>query len=248
MIDKILLKKRFEKSLETYGDNAIVQNYMAAKLVNLLKDHSENSFDMVFEFGVGSANLTRLFSEEFTYTKLFLNDIVKKSENWAKKYVDEFEFIEGDIEKIEIPKHLNLVISNATVQWVKDFDKLIEKVADSLEPNAKFAFSTFGEDNFLEIQQVFSIGLKYLSKSEIEEKLGKHFRILETVEDRIELDFKTPKEVLKHIQNTGVNCMGLKNFYKSTFFSFEKDYKKLFSTPDGVKLTYHPIYTVVEKI
>jgi len=248
MIDKILLKKRFEKSLETYGDNAIVQNYMAANLVNLLKAYSGTGFNRVFEFGVGSANLTRLFSGEFTYTKLFLNDIVKKSEIWAKKYVDDFEFIEGDVEKIEFPEHLNLIISNATVQWVKDYDELIDKVAASLEPKGKFAFSTFGEDNFLEIQQVFSIGLEYLSKDVIEEKLRKHFIILETVEDKIELDFKNPKEVLRHIKNTGVNCMGFKNFHKSTFFNFEKEYKKLFSTSDGVKLTYHPIYTLVEKI
>lgn len=248
MIDKLLLKKRFEKGLDTYRENAIIQNYMASQLIELIKKHSETKFKRVFEFGTGSANLTRLFVQEFSYEKLFLNDIVKKSEKYAKQMVSDFEFIEGDIEKIEFPKNLDLVISNATVQWVNDLDKLIEKTAASLDVGSKFVFSTFGEKNFLEIQQVFGIGLDYILKETLEEKLKKHFKVLDMFEDKIEVNFANPKEVLKHIKNTGVNCIGVKNFYKSAFFNFQREYRKLFSTPEGVKLTYHPICIIVEKI
>ena len=62
-----------------------------------------------------------------------------------------------------------------------------------------------------------------------------------------ELEFESPKEVLKHIKSTGVNCLNVKNFYKSGFLKFEKEYKKLFDEKSCVKLTYHPIYIVAKK-
>lgn len=245
MIDKLLLKKRFEKSLKTYDENAIIQNYMGEKLINLLP---EKVFNKIFEFGVGTGNLTRLISEKFSYEELFLNDIVEKSETWVQKHVADFNFIKGDIEKIELPRNIDLIISNATVQWLKDFDKLLEKVSKSIDKAGIFAFSTFGEDNFLEIERIFGIGLKYLSKETIEEKVQKHFKILHLKDDRIEVDFSTPTAVLKHIKNTGVNSIGPKTFYKSTLKKFNLDYNRLFSSQDGVKLTYHPIFVVLEKL
>ena len=244
MIDKLLLKKRFEKSLETYDENAIVQNAMAVKLIELL---DKQTFNKIFEFGVGSGNLTRLISENIEFEKLYLNDIVKKSEKWAKKYVEDFEFLEGDIEKIAFPPDLDLVISNAAIQWVKDIDGLFEKVFDSLKSGGVVAFTTFGIENFEEIQHVLDISLKYFPVEFLKEKLQKHFDILYIEEGKNELEFKTPACVLKHIQNTGVNCLSIKNFYKSGLIKFNYLYKKLFSTPAGVKLTYHPIYVVCKK-
>lgn len=246
MIDKLLLKKRFEKSLETYDENAIVQNEMAIKLIDLIKSQG-NSFDRIFEFGVGSGNLTRLITENFEYKELFLNDIVKKSAFWAKKYTDGFEFIHGDIEKIIYPENLNLITSNAAVQWVKDLDTLLEKVSNSLEKDGLFAFSTFGEENFIEIQKVFGISLNYLPIDVLQEKLSKRFNILHFEINKRELEFDTPSDVLKHIKNTGVNCLSVKNFYKSGLIKFNSEYKKLFASEKGVKLTYNPIYALVQK-
>lgn len=246
MIDKVLLKKRFEKSLETYDENAIIQNEMALKLIELIKNYSSD-FNRIFEFGVGSGNLTQLISNNLTFEKIYLNDIVKKSEFWAKKYVDELEFIQGDIEQIDIPKALDLIISNATIQWIKDFDDLIEKISKSLNKEGIFAFTTFGENNFSEIQKVLGVSLKYFPLKILQEKLAKHFDILHVEENKIELEFENLNEVLKHIKNTGVNCLTVKNFYKSSLINYNLEYTKLFSTQSGVKLTYNPIYIIAKK-
>ena len=220
---------------------------MGNKLLELLIKHQGKEFERIFEFGVGSANLTRLISEKLTYEKLFLNDIVKISKEWADKYVEYSEFLGGDIEQIDFPADLDLVISNAAIQWV-DFDKLLLRVANSLKSGATFAFSSFGEDNFLEMAKIFKIGLYYIPMNVLEKKLKKYFEILYIGEDKIELDFHNPKEVLNHIRHTGVNCCGKHSFYKSTLISFENEYRKLFSTQDGVKLTYHPICVVAKKL
>lgn len=246
MIDKILVKKRFEKTLETYDENAIIQNYMGNKLIDLLRNYQGENFGRIFEFGIGSANLTRLIAYNLIYDDLFLNDIVKNCKNWAGKYVEEFEFVEGDVEKIKFPHYLDLVISNAAIQWV-DFDKLLVKIANSLKSDSTFAFSTFGENNFFEMSKILGVGLKYFPLKVLEDKLKKHFEILYIAEDKIELDFHNPKEVLNHIRKTGVNCCGKKTFYKSTLNLFDQEYRKLFSTQDGVKLTYHPIYVIARK-
>lgn len=244
MINKLLIKKRFEKSLETYDENAVVQKAMALRLIELL---NKNAFENIFEFGTGSGLLTKEIAEKLTFEKLFLNDIVKKSEEYAKKYTADFEFISGDVEKIDFPKEIDLIISNASIQWLKDFDKFLVKISNSLNNDGIFAFTTFGIENFEEIQHIFGICLEYMPISHLKEKIKEHFEILHLEEIKAELEFKTPKDILKHMQSTGVNCLSVKNFCKSSFLGFDREYKKLFSTQNGVKLTYHPIYVVAKK-
>ena len=69
----------------------------------------------------------------------------------------------------------------------------------------KYYTSTFGRENYREINFVLGKTLNYYTKNELERLFGKYSVIVEE-EVRV-LSFKTPKDVLKHIQNTGVNAI-----------------------------------------
>jgi malonyl-CoA O-methyltransferase len=59
-------------------------------------------------------------------------------------------------------------------------------------------------------------------------------------EDIISLEFNSPKEVLKHIKNTGVNALSQTIWTKSDLINFEKNYPQ--TNQEKFSLTYNPVY------
>lgn len=233
MIDKKLLTKRFKQSLKTYDTNALIQNQMGIKLVQLLPKHD---FDKVFEFGCGCANLTKVLSSNIDYKELFINDIVEDSKLWAQKVTQDFEFLAGDIETVELPQNLDLITSNATIQWVVELSALLEKFSQSLNKGGLIALTTFGPDNFSQIKTKFGIGLKYSSLEEIRALVSEKFDIIHLEEEKNLLQFRNFRELLSHIKSTGVNCFDTKPMKKSDLLTFKEN-----------RLTYHSIYIIARK-
>ena len=58
--------------------------------------------------------------------------------------------------------------------------------------------------NLKEIREHFGVSLKYLSIDEIVDILKSIFVKVEWREEKVEIEFNTPMEALKHLKNTGV--------------------------------------------
>ena len=80
--------------------------------------------------------------------------------------------------------------------------------------------------------------LSYHSAKELKEKFNKYEHFIEE-EIRV-LAFKTPKDVLKHIQKTGVNAISSESWTKKDLADFESGYNNFCSGKPT--LTYNPIY------
>ena len=124
-------------------------------------------------------------------------------------------------------------------QWIDNLPKFIEKLKNCLTPKGVLLFSTFGTDNLLEISKLTGAGLKYKTVQELNSLLKPQ----EIFEDRIELEFDTPKDVLKHLKYTGVNAISNNHWTKSDLKEFENGYKTICA--NGIKLTYNPIYVMI---
>ena len=73
-INPKIIKNQFEKSMEKYNDNAVVQKITAEKLVqNLIK--IRNDFDNVLELGSGTGLLTNELTKHINYKKYYANDV-----------------------------------------------------------------------------------------------------------------------------------------------------------------------------
>ena len=132
-----------------------------------------------------------------------------------------------------------MIISNAVFQWVEDLPLFIEGLKKCLNPNGILLFSTFGTDNLLEISKLTGEGLKYIAIQELKSLLHPQ----EIYEDKISLNFDTPKDVLKHLKYTGVNAISNNHWTKSDLKNFENGYHKL--CPNNITLTYNPIYILI---
>ena len=247
--DKQLVGSRFGRSLHTYRRSAIVQRRMAGELVTMIeKAGVPKRIDRVLEVGAGSAVLTSAMLSRFTVGSYYANDLVPGSREFVMQAFAEHPegerlFLPGDIESIEpLPRDLDLVVSNATVQWLHDLGAFFGRMASILRPGGVLAFSTFSTGNMKEIAQLSQVSLTYRTIPEIVALAGDAFELVSITEEERRLEFDSPEAVLHHIRETGVNGIAGRAWSRARYEQFLHGYRASFSSGSGVYLTYHPLY------
>lgn len=251
-IDKTLVKRQFNCSLNTYNDTAVVQKQIAYKLITELSTIGIPDQSRLFEIGCGTGFLTKEVIKAFELDSIMVNDITTtaklKIQELSKCHSKPIHFMEGDAEEIEFPESLNVILTSSTIQWFKNKKGFFNKVHQSLQSNGLFAFSTFGCDNFREIRSLTGVGLEYQCLNELTEMLSDQFNILmcdEWVDTKL---FDSPLNVLRHIKQTGVNAIQQTYFGKKELKDFTEGYYKHFSNSENqLTLSYNPIIIIAQK-
>jgi malonyl-CoA O-methyltransferase len=253
LTDKNMVKSRFYRSIATYNRSAVVQKNIAQELIREVASIEAPRFDKVLEIGCGTGFLTDALLKRFQPQQYILNDLVGLMQNEiaqiaSKHDFSRWSFIEGDAEKIPLPGHLDLVVSSSTIQWFQHPAAFFNTISQSLQRNGILALSTFGEENFREIKTLSKVGLHYPSLLELNMWLTPFFKDIQIKEDIVPLHFVSPREILLHIKQTGVNGIERKNWNKTDLFRFESNYRETFSMPGNtLSLTYHPIIIIAKK-
>lgn len=234
-MNKNLIHDRFAKNLKNYNDHAKIQKRMAERLAAFVKNKNPKK---ILEIGCGTGFLTETINKGVNFESYKAIDIVEECENYISKINSQIKFIKADVEDFIKTNNekFDLIISNATLQWVEDFEGVINNLKNFLNPEGELVISTFGNENFREIYHIIGKGLKYYSVSELN-----HLFPNCIIEPEIHvMAFNTPKDVLKHLQLTGVNAIENISWTKKDLLKFENGYKNLCSKRPT--LTYNPIY------
>lgn len=249
--DKNEVAQRFRRSLATYDENALIQKKVSERLVELLQSTAGVGFSRVLEVGCCTGVLTELLCSRFPVTTLFLNDLVPElcaaAGERARRYSPTVETIAGDIEEVALPEDLDLIVSSSTLQWLSDYPAILRKFSAALADRSYLVFSLFGDGTLREIQQLTGRGLRYLALEQILAHLESRFDLLalETREDRLLLP--GPREVLRHLQATGVGGLGSFRWTPAGLRAFEGEYRRLFSAGENVQLSYVSHFLVARK-
>ena len=239
-MNKDLIHNRFKKHLRDYDKNAKIQKLMAEKLINLC---SRKKYKNILEIGCGTGFLTERISKNLEFENYTAIDIVEDCETYIKKINPNINFKVADAEKIhsELTPQ-DLVISNATLQWLSDFEGTVKSLLNIIKPEGELIFTTFGKENFREIFYILGTGLKYYSEKELKDM----FPDSEIISSEIHImSFNLPKDVLKHLQLTGVNGIENKTWTKADLKDFENLYSSL--CVKRPTLTYNPVYIKINK-
>lgn len=233
MLDKTLIEKKFQNSLNCYDKNAIIQDLMAKKLISLIP---EKKYENILEIGTYSGLLTKRAIDKFEFEKYFALDIVD-SFSKIKDLSNKIEFLQIDVEKFKTDEKFDLILANASLQWCNDFKGTINKLKSFLKKDGIIAITTFAADNFYEIKETFNVSLDYKEISELEKIFSLKAKIFQEIHT---LQFSSPLELLKHLKLTGVNAIS-KNNYSVSYLKKSLD---ILNGEFQNKLTYKPVYIV----
>jgi len=247
-MNKELIRERFCKKLDSYNKNAVIQRHMAEYLVKMVdfSNISSNGEISILELGCGTGLLTELVIKQISgYREYVALDIVPECRFYIEKIDSGIRFVSSDIDKFindSDDTKYDLIISNATFQWLDDMPYVVEKLTTKLKPNGQLVFSTFGTENFKEIKEILGITLNYISKNELSRILARFNPVIK--EEIKKMFFNAPIDILRHIQSTGVNAISTAVWTKSDLMNFEKEYNLV--SKNNPELTYHPMYVVLK--
>lgn len=254
-MNKQLIKSRFSKSLHTYEQQADVQKLIAQTLARKAGEYLPTSCESLLEIGCGTGFLTRELLQQVSVRKLWLNDLVDELADRLSELAEglsrhtQLQFIPGDAELIPFPSSVNGVVSASTLQWMSDLPVFFRKVSDAMQSDGIFVFNTFGSNNFQEIRTLLGSGLNYPDSLKLQKMLTVSFEILESWEETHTQSFDSPREVLRHLQETGVTATDCSfNWNKSKLQIFEKEYRQQFAKDGKVTLTWQVLYFICRKI
>lgn len=251
--DKKIVRRRFGKSVETYNRHATVQQQIATKLAALLMNFNKKHFERALEIGCGTGLLTQKILSNYSVGEYMLNDLVDSAFKEVQQVTTglnsgKFKFISGDAETTDFPGNIDAIFSSSSFQWFNNLESFISRMHGLLNSDGIIAFSTFGEDNFMEIKTILNVGLNYKTLAELISFLSPNFDIIHAEEWRQQEQFQCPNTVLKHMKLTGVNGLKKSFFGKEKLLTFNEKYCQLFSNKDkSVNLTYHPIIIIARK-
>ena len=247
-INKALVAQRFAKAGQSYVEHAVVQKQISAQLFEYLKQYCPQSLPSVLEIGCGSGNLTHLFESYFQVDQLYLNDLYADVDQHFLNF-KHVNWLIGDIEQLELPLELDAVVSSSALQWMTDLPALLQRIYDALKPKGYLGFSTFGENNLIEIKQLTGQGLNYYSLEALQQQLQENgFEILLIQQAYKQAYFDHPKSVLQHLKATGVTATATSHRWtKQSLQQFYSDYQQFYDE-QGFRLTYHPIYVIARRI
>lgn len=187
----------FEKA-KRYDEFAVAQRYAAERLAALLGKHAQ-SFRNAYEIGCGTGIFTQKLLANFDVERITLNDLYRALP------MESHPAQIGDIRTLKIPEGLDLVASSSVLQWIDDFDALLQKIEKSLLPGGLFAFAMFSEGTLRELSSFTGQGLPYLSNENILELVARHFEVLDSAPDICHVSFLTLHDLLDSLKQTGVN-------------------------------------------
>ncbi len=242
----------FRNAQTTYDACADVQLDMGRRLIALLEAHSETIPARAFEIGCGTGTFTEGLMAAFPIQELFLNDLVQEIPEALRNRIPAAlpaTYLMGDIECLEVlPDHLDLVASNACLQWMTDLPRLLKRLHGCLRPGGHLLFSTFGPKNLEEVAHLAGPGLAYRTLPDLREVIGKAFDIIHLSEAPLSVTFPDPAHLLRHLRATGVNGVRQERLGPGALRRFMASYAERFPQPGGgVRLTYHPIHCLARR-
>lgn len=201
------VSRRFAASVATYDANATVQQQIAARLAEIWQSYGWTGGDGdVIEVGAGTGIFTREYLKKVSPASLLLLDIaaVPDSLPGEKRVCD----AETEMMRLE-SESADAIVTASTMQWFNSPGKFLEECSRVLRPGGIVVMSTFGPDNYMEISGFAGGCLNYTSGEMLRRIMPAGLEIEYMADEKIVMEFDSPRELAMHMRSTGVTGSGL---------------------------------------
>lgn len=205
MITTVKIRDNFSRIAQTYELYADIQNLLADELLGQIRKEKLSVEDII-DIGCGTGRLLLGLSKIFPKAKIKGLDV---SLEMARISRDRgIETVIADAEKLPFKKEtFDLIISNATYQWIVNLDNAFREANRILKKNSSFIFTCFGPDTFCELRNCFGIGENFLPAKDFIYKglKGAGFKNIEIKTDLRYKDFDSLRGILFWLKKIGGN-------------------------------------------
>ena len=251
-LDKEKVARCFRRARTSYDEHGVVQKRVGDELVELLADFPQIRFDRVLEVGCCTGMMTRTLCERFAVERLYLNDLVP---DFEQTVIDRLppglgttiQPFFGDIESLQLPQELDLVVSSSTLQWLEDLPAFFHRVARALGESGHLAFSLFSAGTLKEFKQLTGIGLDYMQTDELVHILETDFELKWIKSREKTQDFPTTYDLLRHFKATGVGGVSEHRWTTGSLKELERNYKQHYGTSRGLPVSYATTSVIARK-
>jgi malonyl-CoA O-methyltransferase len=270
MINKRIMQQHFSLRAATYDAYAAVQREMAQELINIVtgQDISTDAPLHILDIGCGTGLLTQMLADTFPQARITAVDIAPGMIATAQKKITHgnVTFRCEDIEEVTFAQSYDLIVSNATFQWLHSVGATVKKLYDALTPSGLLCFSTFGDQTFTELHQSYAQakqeagldtlhapGQSFHSLSELlvvcHEALPKAGARISGKEIISQERFPTVRDFLESIKRIGANNTNANHAIPTSVVRrMIQIYSENFTENAQVKATYHNLFLSVQKI
>lgn len=162
-LDKRRVRSSFDRAAATYDEMAVLQREIGSRLLERL-DYIRIKPDVVVDVGAGTGHLSQALAQRYKDAQVVALDLAPNMLRAARSRVGFFarlrhrqHFVCGDAECLPLASHsVDLLFSNATLQWCNDLDAVFAEFRRVLKPNGLLLFSTFGPDTLKELRAAWS--------------------------------------------------------------------------------------------
>ena len=155
-LDKLKIRKSFDRAADTYDASAMLQQEVAKRLVERL-DYIRQQPNTVLDLGCGTGNIASSMIARYPKANILALDLsynmLKKTKKQGGWFSKKPLCICADAENLPLKKDsVDLLISSLMLQWSNDIHATFRGFRRVISPNGLLMFTTFGPDTLKEIR------------------------------------------------------------------------------------------------
>ena len=225
------VKDSFDQGADCYDKHSSIQKKISKNLLDLLFNELKGNKEgfSLLELGCGTGFCSKKISENLSLTRIHLLDIsnkmIKKSKIRFKN--QNVFFFKNDFDFFDNFENYNLIVSNMSLHWSKDFLKLIKKILTSIKKNSIVLLSFPNSRSFNNLKTKHHKLINDFPNQKKMEELLNNKKFFFTMKRMIhELEYKNIMLFFQSLKKIGANVSN-NVFNISDLYSLRRDRDKV---------------------
>ena len=155
--DKVRLTANFNAAAEGYDDIAVLQQTVAAALLERLALMRIQP-GWILDLGSGTGGSARALARRFGQARVLQADIagemLRQSRRRSRRWLSRQHYLCADAETLPLRNaSVDLVFSSLMLQWCHDLDAVFSGIRRIMRPGGLLLFSSLGPDTLMELRE-----------------------------------------------------------------------------------------------